>query len=421
MLLSLSSLYRSNAKSNSPQVINALKDASNYFSYARNAVDGLIKSHELAEVDGMDDPIGKRLLLLRGRALLNMGISNVELADFKCAAVNIIVDSDPLYGELLETTIELLQETEKLALESLVDDMPTILKKLSSKSSCYSEISDMIGISQSIHLKYSACRYRGHALWRLGNRSEATITLDGIIHSDGKKSISAILSLLMTHSTLLMDELHTEILGCLVEKYSAAVLLANLAASSARIVGKANNEKDNAITLACRAYGSATKRSTDILEMIRSHASFDSIDDEAAVSIFMKDNEVTSSDSLVIAGRELKASWEKKKTLLSRAIMQTCTDEGSVSSFDLKLPTMPTNMITVNSRGRNVRERKSGKGEKTGKQSSSIPSIFREQKETSRANSKVSIVYRKWGDEMLPNGLVYPAIAPPMPTFSQST
>jgi len=156
--------------------------------------------------------------------------------------------------------------------------------------------------------------------------------------------------------------------------------------------------------------------------MIRSHVAFDSMHDEVAVSIYMKDNDVTSSDSLMAAGRELKATWESRKALMSRPILSLArTAEASNSSLDLQPPTMPTSFITVNSRGRDASNRKSENGEKTGKQSSSIPSILREKRDTSRGTMKGSVVYRKWGDELLPNGLVYPAIAPPMPKFADST
>jgi len=405
-----------------------------------------------------DIVIRRTLLLLRGRALTNLGISRVEQAECShrdiAAAASILSSvhnrhhsssmdnnkNNNIPKEIVRKGITVLKAAQEAThtmhqqYEAL--KQPQFDLGLSHTQQQVLRTTRQEAILDSIHalqLESLACRWHGKALWILGMYKEAASMLDIAAGGKGRGSSSCHVSIkeLNSKSTTFGAVMEATFLY-LVERYYGAMSLIDLATTSVEQCcpikqGKRGSEL---ISLACRGYTRAAVLSREIVNHVKKYQS------STPATNVVDEYGISAEQDLLNATIELKDWWHKWNRTGTRDHTSTkdggstyakhsslqATHQPSVLGrsgiFQRVSNNIPSAMVTLRpgTAGKKSRRYNNGvvreaqTGGKGQMQSSRI------QRETH--THKV----RKWGDAMLPQCskeghilLPYPACAPTIP------
>lgn len=370
------------------------------------------------EDEKMRETMRRGLVLLRGRAKTNTGITLLEEAKYQRQMQQSRAIGDGIRGKS-NATKALLEATKYL--QKAIDDASLLKEQIvSSPPSSRSESEQkLLFEAQSLHI-LALCRF-GDVLWFLGRKKDSVskFELAASINDDEAEVRVAMSS--ATGREFCLD--------ILCERYFATIALIEHASSAAEKVpisgaSSSNDDKDQVIDLVYRGYDLALSISNKICRLTddaNSHVSFQDVCEE---------RDVLSRDSLTEAKSDVKKWWEGRKTAASLPnVGDRQPDRASLHREFLSRSRMPTRppTATITVAGSARRSRANDKRSQNTFQNGNGASSRRlppKQTPNIPTTSPSSVAYRKWGDELLPNrgkdGLFpYPACAPELPPDMQ--
>jgi hypothetical protein len=396
LLLSLCALEEAERDKN-------LADAQHWFRKALELVEKQEVVHEMLSKQTNNftkksRAIRRKLLLLRGRAHVNLGITLVELSFI-----------EPDEGLEKEATTELqsaLHCSEDIRARVVADDKP-------------SETS--VDRAEAGQLESLAHRWLGNSLWRHGRRKEAVLSY--------KQSSRFFID--SRHSAALSPDILVEAEIALgVECFYACTSLAEFALDALeklQIVVQGHSRRQESLckgeelfAIALDAYEMASLISAN-LQALANHGS-----SPVSVEVVFRENAILAPREIEIHVKEISDWWDQKKQgIVLRPKDGTIHADSTTLRNDLFAsgPLRPQHgnpkRYTVQEGSSRRKRRKLGRGF-----TSNATRIHGNVDEVTESRPSKKRKYRKWGDELLPQVTTecgeiipfgYPACAPPLP------
>jgi hypothetical protein len=354
--------------------------------------------------------IRRNLLLLLGRAHVNIGIASIELT--------LVKDGYPKRKSLLSDAVKEL---------GLARGRASAIRSraVTDRTNGSSVLETALDTKKADELEALACRWLGQAQWHQGKRQEAVRTFDVAqgLFDDGTNSQG-------TPEPDLVQML--ALVG--VESYFSSTTLAQLASEAAgrlQVLSRKHeryseftNKGEELVGIACGAYRRAASMVASLEELCGQSTSVLSFVD------IQEEYSIGSKNDVQAAAEELRSWWDERKAGIdetSSSGPQTYVTGADRPRSDLfasgsSLPGAdPTRRFTV---GQGRRRRQTGdRGFASARIASTAQALA---SDNDNIMSENPVRYRKWGDELLPQvttdaggtipKIVYPACAPERPT-----
>jgi len=357
----------------------------------------------------MRETMRRGLVLLRGRAETNAGISLLEEAKLQRQMQQSRAIGDGMgKGHVTKVLLGAAKHLQKA-----VDDASSLKERIISRPPSLRSEAERKILFEADSLKILALCRHGDVLWFLGRRKDAAAKFEMAASCDDTEAEVCVAMSSGGGSEQCID--------ILCEKYFATVALIEHASSAAEKIPMSSTSSSNDIIgLVIRGYDLAASISHKICrltEATNSHLYYKDVCEEHGI---------LSSESLTEARSDVKKWWEDRKTATSLPnVGDRQPDRAREFLLRSRMPSLPpTAIITVAASAARSKandkhnQRKSQSNNR--KSSRKMPLQHTPPDITSTTTSPSSVAYRKWGDELLPNsrtdGLFpYPACAPELP------
>jgi hypothetical protein len=407
--------------------IKALLEAHAHFTEAGTVVDEQNKLLRKARAEGTFNAAeasyrSRNLLLMRGRATVNMGITSIELAtQTKRKSHYNTVEAK----QYLRTAAEELKKAKEYA-ESLRSRASTVFKNWSSDRLKTAE--DAIRADE---LEALTTRSMGKVLWYQGSRNEAwqeckarAALFAGAtkkFHEEGARD-KAVHSALCNLAT-----------GCVL----ACMHIADLAYSSLEHLTPLGPIEERDLLLCY--FKESLNKACDVIDSIETFFIKNPIE-ELTFDEFMDEEALMGKEAIQQIIRETEQEWlENQKAGTNRPIVVNSSDpercpislpRGELVSESLGLDKRPTRWFTVNEGSRRQKKKRSGPRPMYHENSGQLLSVLAPRERQGIISPSADGIepqkYRPWGDELLPQitdevtgksvpKLEYPCVAPSMP------
>jgi tetratricopeptide (TPR) repeat protein len=366
----------------------------------------------------------RNLLLLRGQAHTNLGITCVELATQKMGKTGCNTAESRRYFRDAIQELEMAKNCAEALRSQAVADRR--------KGCGFAETAlDSLKAEQ---LDSLSARWMGRATWGQGLRKEAAKTLER------GASFFLILFESWKENSFHDDNIHDAQLQLASECFYASITLAELASEALeQLPPTSTNDTiqtgDELLSYVTRGLMKASRVSEAINSFLESNPV-----EQTTYEEFLEDNEIMDSMRIRQSLRELEEWWNRRKAFAKRPISVDPlvlerrplppTRSDVVSEAPEKMPTRRFVVGEGSSRQRN--KKRNGPGpmyhRHSGNLLSSLPQPDPDDSSDnlSAKGQDQSIKYRPWGDDLLPQTidgatgrsvplLVYPSVAPPMP------